>query len=132
MCAVLSWLPFIGSIIGCLIIVLVCVVQSPEPGWLVFWSVILFCAVRLLDDFLYTPLTIGRSLSVHPLVTVLMIFAGGFVGGVTGLLLVLPLLGVAMVLGEIFEQVWFDTRLRARHHLSQQLRLRAARDGIFS
>src|SRR5690606_29171979 len=113
-------------IIGCLIIVLVCVVQVAEPGWLVFWSVILFCAVRLLDDFLYTPLTIGRSLSVHPLVTVLMIFAGGFAGGVTGLLLVMPLLGVAMVLGEIFGQVWFDTRLRARYHLSQQLRLRAA------
>jgi predicted PurR-regulated permease PerM len=132
MCAVLSWIPFIGSIIGCLIIILVCVVQSDDPGWLVLWAVILFGAVRLLDDFVYTPLTIGRSLSVHPLVTVLMIFAGGFVGGVTGLLLAMPLLGVAMVLGEIFGQVWFDARLRARFHLSRQLRLRAAREGLFS
>ena len=132
MCAVLSWIPFIGSIIGCLIIVLVCVVQSADPGWLVFWALVLFGSVRLLDDFIYTPLTIGRSLSVHPLITVLMIFAGGFVGGVTGLLLVMPLLGVAKVLGEIFGQVWFDARLRARFHLSKQLRLRAAREGLFS
>ncbi|NJK92959.1 MAG: AI-2E family transporter [Blastochloris sp.] len=130
LCAVLSWLPFIGSVVGCLVIVLVCVIQSAEPAWLVFWAVILFVSVRLLDDFLYTPMTIGRSLSVHPLVTVLMIFAGGFVGGVTGLLLVMPVLGVAMVLGEIFGQVWFDARLRARYHWGRQLRLRAAREGL--
>jgi len=131
LCAVFSWLPFVGSILGCVIIVLVCVVQSPEPAWIIFWSVALFITVRLLDDFIYTPLTIGRSLSVHPLVTVLIIFAGGFVGGVTGLLLVMPLLGVCMVLGEIFGQVWFDARLRARYHLSHQLKLRVARLGLF-
>lgn len=131
LCAILAWLPFVGSVIGCLVIVLVCIVQSPDPGWIVFWAVSLFGAVRLLDDFVYTPLTIGRSLSVHPLITVLIIFAGGFIGGVTGLLLVMPLLGVAMVLGEVFGQVWFDARLRARYNFAQQLKLRVARQGLF-
>jgi hypothetical protein len=38
------------------------------------------------------PLTLGRSLHIHPLVTVLMIFIGGALSGVAGLMLVLPLL----------------------------------------
>jgi hypothetical protein len=48
------------------------------------------------------PLTLGapRSLHIHPLVTVLMIFVGGALSGVVGLMLVLPLLGVVMVIGE--------------------------------
>ena len=29
--------------------------------------------VRLLDDFIFMPLTIGKSLKMHPLITVLMI-----------------------------------------------------------
>jgi predicted PurR-regulated permease PerM len=65
-------------------------------------TVLLFIAVRTVDDFLYTPMTVGRSLQAHPLVTVLVIFVGGFLGGVTGLLLAMPLLGIWMVLGGNF------------------------------
>jgi len=55
--------------------------------------------VRLLDDFVFLPATVGKSLKLHPLVSVLMLFVGGAVAGVPGLALVLPLLGVAMVVG---------------------------------
>jgi predicted PurR-regulated permease PerM len=71
--------------------------------------------VRLLDDFFFMPMTIGKSLNMHPLLTVLMIFVGGAVAGVPGLMLVLPVLGVAMVLGETIGMLVTDPRLRARH-----------------
>jgi predicted PurR-regulated permease PerM len=67
------------------------------------------------------PLTIGRSLHLHPLLTVLMIFVGGAVAGVTGLMLALPLLGVMMVLGEALGQIVSDPRLRARHLYAKRL-----------
>jgi predicted PurR-regulated permease PerM len=31
-----------------------------------YWAIGLFVLVRLLDDFLYMPLTIGKSLELHP------------------------------------------------------------------
>ncbi|MGE5490345.1 MAG: AI-2E family transporter, partial [Actinomycetota bacterium] len=65
------------------------------------------------------------SLKMHPLLTVLMIFAGGAVAGVPGLMLVLPVLGVMMVLGETAGMVVTDPRLRARHAYAQRLRRRA-------
>jgi predicted PurR-regulated permease PerM len=78
--------------------------------------------VRLLDDFLYMPLTIGKSLELHPLITVLMIFAGGAVAGIPGLMLVLPVLGVVMVIGETVGLIVTDPRLMARHRYAQSLR----------
>ncbi|NBS84322.1 MAG: AI-2E family transporter, partial [Verrucomicrobia bacterium] len=68
-----------------------------------------------LDEFVYTPMTVGRALQMHPLITVMMIFTGGMLGGVYGLLLAMPLLGVFSVLGQMFGEIWFDPRLRARH-----------------
>jgi hypothetical protein len=80
----------------------------------------------LLDDFLYMPMTVGRELRMHPLVTVVMIFAGGAVAGVAGLMLVLPVLGVVRVIGETVGVVVMDARLLARHKHALALRRRAA------
>ena len=93
-------------------------------------AVALFGLVRMLDDFVYMPLTIGKSLHMHPLVTVLMIFIGGAVAGISGLMLVLPLLGVVMVIGETLGALIADDRLRARHHHARALRKHAAEYGL--
>jgi len=119
--AVLSWLPYIGTVIGCLLVVLVAAHQHNMPH-LPYQAVGLFIAVRVLDDFAFMPLTIGRSLRMHPLVTILMILVGGAVAGFAGLLLVLPVLGVVMVAGQILGELVNDPRISARHQHAKQLR----------
>ena len=123
--AVLAWVPYIGSVLGCLLIVLVAATDFPGNPGVAYAAIGLFIFVRLLNDFFFMPLTIGKSLNMHPLLTVLMIFVGGAVAGVPGLMLVLPVLGVAMVLGETIGMLVTDPRLRARHvherALQQQL-----------
>ena len=123
--AVLAWVPYIGSILGCLLVVLVAATDFPGDPGVAYAAIGLFIFVRLLDDFFFMPLTIGKSLNMHPLLTVLMIFVGGAVAGVPGLMLVLPVLGVAMVLGKTIGMLVTDPRLRARHAheraLQQQL-----------
>lgn len=125
-CAVLAWVPYVGSILGGLLVVLVAATDFPGDASMAYWAIGLFIVVRLLDDFVYMPLTIGKSLHMHPLITVLMIFIGGAVAGITGLMLVLPLLGVVMVIGETVGQIVTDDRLRARHRHSRALRRAAA------
>lgn len=119
--AVLAWIPYVGSIAGCLLVVLVAATDYPGNPVVAYAAIMLFIAVRMLDDFVFMPLTIGRSLKMHPLVTVLMIFAGGAVAGITGLVLVLPVLGVVMVVGETLGAVLASPRLRARHQFSRRL-----------
>ncbi|MFH1872271.1 MAG: AI-2E family transporter [Pseudomonadota bacterium] len=121
-CAVLAWVPYVGSILGGLLVVLVAATDFPDAPGMAYWAVALFIGVRLLDDFVYMPLTIGKSLELHPLVTVLMIFVGGAVAGVPGLMLVLPVLGVVMVIGETIGLIVTDPRLMARHRQARALR----------
>jgi predicted PurR-regulated permease PerM len=121
-CAVLAWVPYVGSILGGLLVVLVAATDFPDAPGMAYWAVALFGLVRLLDDFVYMPLTVGKSLELHPLVTVLMIFVGGAVAGVAGLMLVLPVLGVVMVIGETIGVIVTDPRLMARHRHALALR----------
>lgn len=125
-CAVLAWVPYVGSILGGLLVVLVAATDFPADPSMAYWAIGLFVVVRLLDDFLYMPMTIGKSLELHPLITVLMIFAGGAVAGISGLMLVLPVLGVVMVIGETIGIIVSDPRLMARHRHARALRQRQA------
>lgn len=120
-CAVLAWIPYVGSILGGLLVVLVAATDFPEAPAMAYWAIALFVFARLLDDFVYMPLTVGKSLHMHPLVTVLMIFIGGAVAGIPGLMLVLPVLGVVMVVGETLGEIVTDPRLMARHRHARRL-----------
>ena len=120
--AVLAWVPYIGSILGGLLVVLVAATDFPTEPAMAAWVIGLFILVRLLDDFLYMPLTIGKSLHMHPLVAVLMIFIGGAVAGISGLMLALPVLGVVMVVCEAIGAVVTDSRLMARYWHARALR----------
>jgi predicted PurR-regulated permease PerM len=128
-CAVLAWIPYVGSVLGGLLVVLVAATDFPGAPMMAYSAAALFVLVRLLDDFVYMPMTVGRDLRMHPLITVVMIFAGGAVGGIAGLMLVLPVLGVVRVGGETAGAVVTDVRLAARHKHARTLRRRmAARD----
>lgn len=130
--AVMAWLPYLGSIGGCLLVVLVAAHDAPDNTWLPYETVGLFVVVRLLDDFVFLPLTVGRSLSMHPLVTILMILLGGAVAGIAGLLLVLPVLGVVMVAGQIIGELLTDDRILARYHHARELRRVRARADLYA
>ena len=125
-CAVFAWVPYIGSAIGGLLAVATVAVKAPQEGGLILAVVFLFLGVRLMDEFVYTPMTVGRALRMHPLITVMMILSGGMLGGVYGLLLAMPLLGIFTVLGQMFGEIWFDPRLRARYHARGILEKRLA------
>jgi len=122
--AVLAWVPFVGPIVAGVIVVLVTATDLPNRPDVVYAAIALFVCVRLLDDFVFMPLTVGRSLSMHPLPTVLLIFIGGAVAGIPGLILALPLAGVVMVVAGTIGGILDNPRLRARHAFATRLRTR--------
>lgn len=128
--ALLAWVPFVGSICGCMLVVMVASTDSPADPWIAYGAIAVFILVRLLDDFVFMPLTVGRSLRIHPLVTVLMIFIGGAVAGITGLMLVVPLLGIVMAVGDTLGLLITSPRLRARHSNAIALRTKQAKAGL--
>lgn len=125
-CAVFAWIPYVGSIAGGVLVVMVAATDFPGQPGMAYAAVALFIVVRMLDDFVYMPLTVGKSLHMHPLLTVLMIFVGGTIAGITGLMLVLPLLGVIMVVGGTIGEIVNDPRLMARHRNARALQKKQA------
>ena len=124
--AVLGWIPYIGPIIGCVLAVMVTATDFPGQISLVYAVVGLFALLRVLDDFIFMPFVIGKTMSIHPLLTLLMFFVGEAIAGVAGLMLVIPILGIVMVMGETLELIFRDTRLKARHAYARHLHQHAA------
>jgi predicted PurR-regulated permease PerM len=125
--AVLSWIPYLGSAIGCIMVVLVAATDFPNHPSVAYSCLALFLCVRLLDDFVFLPLTIGRKLHIHPLLSVLMFFLGATVAGGTGLVLALPVLGVVAAVAGIVAEVVTDRRLRFRFQAARALAAASAR-----
>jgi predicted PurR-regulated permease PerM len=119
--AVLAWIPYVGSAAGCLLVVLVAATDFPMYPSITYGCIVLFILVRLLDDFFFLPMTIGRSLHIHPVLSVLMLFLGAAVAGPTGLVLVLPVLGVVTVITETLGQILSDRCLRERYKQARLL-----------
>ncbi len=128
--AVLAWIPYVGSLLGGILVALVAAADFADDPSMTFWTVSLFVVVRLLDDFIYMPMTIGKSLHIHPLITVLMIFVGGGIAGIPGLMLVLPLLGIILVIGETVGVMLTNPRLMARYKQGRALRRYQASEGL--
>jgi predicted PurR-regulated permease PerM len=119
--AIFLWIPVVGSVVGCVLVVLVAATEFPTDPWMVYATVGVFGFARLLDNFFFIPLTVGRSIRMHPLPTVLMVFIGGAVAGVPGLVLALPLAGVVSAVVGTIGGIVQDPRLRARHAHAKSL-----------
>lgn len=124
--AVLCWIPYLGPLLGFAIVALIATTDMPGNISVIYSLAALFIIIRMLDDFFFLPAIVGRSLRIHPLLTIMMFLIGEAIAGVAGLMLVIPILGVVRVLGETMEIILKDTRLQARHRHSEKLRWRAA------
>jgi predicted PurR-regulated permease PerM len=122
--AVFEWVPVVGSILGCVMVVLVAATSFPNDPWVVYAVIGLFVFNRMLDNFFFIPLTVGRSIQMHPLPTVLMVFIGGAVAGVAGLVLALPLAGVVSAVVGTIADIVRDPRLRARNAYAKALQMK--------
>ncbi len=94
-------IPYVGPIVSCLIACLIAFIQFKSAGS-VLNVVLLYTCVKLLDDFLVQPLTIGRSVKLHPMLLVITIIAGQKLFGIIGMVLAVPAVTIAQKVVVIF------------------------------
>ena len=84
-----AFIPFVGAIVaGSLAAIVALVANGVEIALIV---VVVIIAVQQLEgDFLY-PVVVGRSVQLHPLVTLLAIVAGGTLAGIIGAIVAIPI-----------------------------------------
>ena len=61
--------------------------------------ILTFTLIRLFDDAIVQPLTISKSVRLHPLIIIFALLVGGQLFGIIGMLFAVPIVGVLKVLG---------------------------------
>lgn len=106
----LSFVPYLGFIIGFALALLAMLVQSPE-FWPLAWVVIIFAFGQVLEGNVLTPLLVGDKIGVHPVAVIFAIMAGGQLFGFTGVLIALPCAAILAVgLREVHRR-WLESPL---------------------
>jgi predicted PurR-regulated permease PerM len=86
-----EFVPYIGPVIGA---VPALIVGFSISGGKALQVVIAYVVIQQLEGNLISPNIMGHSLGIHPLVIIAAILIGGYVGGVAGMILALPLAGI--------------------------------------
>jgi predicted PurR-regulated permease PerM len=90
----LEFFPLIGPLIAATAVFLLTITISVQKALLV----LLFLGVlRLVQDYLLYPRIVGRGIKMHPLVVIIAILAGAEIGGLIGIFLSIPIVGLVIV-----------------------------------
>ena len=108
-------MPFVGPLLSAAAAGLV-VVMTPGQGLAGVGRVaLLFLVIKVLDDTIIQPFTIGRSLHLHPALLLGSVVVGNHALGVLGMIIAVP---VATVLQETARLLFEHRRVLARRDLS--------------
>ncbi|NCB42000.1 MAG: AI-2E family transporter [Clostridia bacterium] len=84
-------IPYFGPFVGYGLTIIVCLLYGDYSTLGI--SLIVLLGIQLVDGNIIGPRLLGKSISVHPLLIILFLIAGGAVGGLLGMLLAVPLGG---------------------------------------
>ena len=101
MAALLNFAPYVGPLIGILIMLLMGFVAFDDP-WRSLLPAAIYLGLHTLEGQLVTPIVLGARMALSPLVLILALMLFGWLWGIVGLLLAVPLLVcVKIVLAKI-------------------------------
>jgi predicted PurR-regulated permease PerM len=94
---VLSFVPYLGFIVGLTTACLAALMQFHEAMPLLY-VVIAFSIAQSIESFFLTPWILGNRVGLHPVAVIFAVLAGGQLFGFVGMLLAVPAAAVIMVL----------------------------------
>lgn len=96
LCALLNIIPYIGPLIGGVLMITLTMTSNLEYDFQTYvlpttlYVLIGYIGAQLIDNFFSQPIIFSKSVNSHPLEIFLVIVIGGFLFGVTGMILAVP------------------------------------------
>lgn len=91
--AVANLIPYFGGICVNIVAAITAFVVSPS---LLIRTIIAFVILSSVDSYIINPTVYGKTNSIHPLVTIIALFAGGILFGILGVFISFPLAIIAV------------------------------------
>jgi len=102
LCGMLEIVPFVGNLTGTSVTVLMTLAQGGSLT-MALGVIITYSIVQFVQSYVIQPLIVGKQVNINPLFTIGGIVAGGFVWGIPGMILVIPVMGMAKILFDHIE-----------------------------
>ena len=112
---IVSFVPYLGLIVGILIAGVAAVLQFKGFGELP-WVILVFVVGQMLEGMVLTPRLVGERIGLHPVAVIFAVMAGGQLYGFFGILLALPVAAVSMVLIRYLVQTYRASNLYGPDH----------------
>ncbi|MBZ2168102.1 AI-2E family transporter [Marinobacter sp. F4216] len=110
----LNIVPFLGSLIGLLVVLPIAYLQPDGGAELLVPAVIIFAVVQVIESWLLTPRIMANRSGLHPaLVIISLFFWGTVLGGITGMVLAVPLTA-------FFVAIWREIKASLTHALGNE------------
>ncbi|WAA11549.1 AI-2E family transporter [Fervidibacillus halotolerans] len=84
-------IPYFGPIIGAIPVVIVASTNSVK---MVIFVLLIIFGIQFLEANILSPVIVGKSLKMHPLLIMFSILIGGEIGGIIGLLVAVPFVAI--------------------------------------
>lgn len=99
--ALLTIIPYIGSVIGGLFPFFVALITA-DSSTTALWALGVVILVQSFDNYFIEPYVVGGEVNISAFFTILILAIGGILWGVAGMILFIPLLGIAKI---VFDNV---------------------------
>lgn len=99
--ALLNVIPYVGPLIGSTLPILFALLTK-DSLWYPIGVFLAFYFIQLAESNFFTPKIVGGKVSMNPFMTIVALFVGNFIWGLTGMILFIP--GMA-VLKVIFDEI---------------------------
>lgn len=106
--ALMNLIPYIGPIFGAAFAVLITLSSNLDLSFYseVFPQIIkvlaIFASMQFIDNYLFQPVIFSKSVMAHPLEIFVVILVGANLGGITGMVLAIPLYTILRSFAKIF------------------------------
>lgn len=101
-----EFIPFLGPWMSAV----ACVIVAFSQGWVTIALVLAyFVVIHILEGYVIGPRVLGRSLGLHPAISIVALLIGGEVFGLWGALFAAPIAGIIQVLLSTFWREWRES-----------------------
>ena len=103
MAMVFNFIPYLGATAGMIAMLLAALISFPmNPGW-AFLMPGVYLAIAILEGNFITPMILGHSLTLNPIVIIMALMFWGWMWGIAGAILAVPILAAFKILCDHIE-----------------------------
>lgn len=96
LCGLLEIVPFVGNVTGTTLTLLMSLAQGGSST-MIIGILVTYGLVQFVQTYILEPLVVGSEVNINPLFTIVVLVIGELVWGIPGMILAIPLLGIAKV-----------------------------------